>query len=140
MTIQQTYEILKYGYMNPNRVREILTNYFNLEPHRYVDEWTEYNEVGTSSGMFTKTHFNKIWVYYDDIDNRLVIAIYCKDYIDFELVDRHYITIKNAVVMDVTNITENQLTSDFHDLFEDINRMCLSNEYKQNFPDGGYEH
>lgn len=140
MTKQQTYEILKYGYMNPNRVRQILSNYFDIEPNRYVSDWTEFNDIGTSSGMFVKTHFLKIWVYYDDLDNRLIIALYCNDKLDYNLVQQHYIAINNSIAMDVTDLTEDELTSEFHDIFEDINRMCLSNEYKRNFPGGGYEH
>jgi hypothetical protein len=140
MTQQQTYDILKYGPMYPQRVRDIITEYFELNPSRYFGDWEEQNDIGTSDGQSAKTHFIKIWVYYDDIDNRLVLALFVRDENHLLEVKNRYITINNCIVIDVTHLSEEQVLIEFHELYEDVVRICTYIEYMENYPNGSFEH
>jgi hypothetical protein len=140
MTPQQTYDILKYGPMYPQRVRDIITEYFELNPSRYFGDWEEQNDIGTSDGQSAKTHFIKIWVYYDDIDNRLVLALFVRDENHLLEVKNRYITVNNCIVIDVTHLSEEQVLIEFHELYEDVVRICTYIEYMENYPNGSFEH
>jgi len=140
MTQQQTYDILKYGPMYPQRVRDIITEYFELNPSRYFGDWEEQNDIGTSDGQSAKTHFIKIWVYYDDIDNRLVLALFVRDENHLLEVKNRYITINNCIVIDATHLSEEQVLIEFHELYEDVVRICTYIEYMENYPNGSFEH
>lgn len=140
MTQQQTYDILKYGPMYPQKVRDIITEYFESSPGRYYSDWEEFNNVGTSDGQLTNTHFIKIWVYYDDIDNRLVLALFVRDETNLEEVKNRYITINNCVVLDCTNLNHEQVLIEFHELYEDVYRICQYKEWNDEYPNGSFEH
>jgi hypothetical protein len=140
MTQQQTYDILKYGYMNPQKVRDIITDHFESSTEHYYSDWEEYNNVDTSDGQLTNTHFIKIWVYYDDIDNRLVLALFVRDEEYLNEVKNRYITINNCVVIDCTHLTSQQVLVEFQELFKDVHRICQYKEWNDNYPNGSFEH
>ena len=126
--------------MYPQKVRDIITEYFELNPSRYFGDWEEQNDIGTSDGQSAKTHFIKIWVYYDDIDNRLVLALFVRDENHLLEVKNRYITINNCIVIDVTHLSEEQVLIEFHELYEDVVRICTYIEYMENYPNGSFEH
>ena len=126
--------------MYPQRVRDIITEYFELNPSRYFGDWEEQNDIGTSDGQSAKTHFIKIWVYYDDIDNRLVLALFVRDENHLLEVKNRYITVNNCIVIDVTHLSEEQVLIEFHELYEDVVRICTYIEYMENYPNGSFEH
>ena len=140
MNKQQTYDILKYGPMYPQRVRDIITEYFELTPERYFGDWEDYDDIGTSDGQTVITHFIKIWVYYDDIDNRLVLSLMVRDEDYLDEVKNKYITVKNCVVMDMTLLSPEMVMYEFHELFEDVYRICQYKEWNDNYPNGSFEH
>jgi hypothetical protein len=126
--------------MYPQKVRDIITEYLELNPGRYFSDWEEKNDIGTSDGQSTRTHFIKIWVYYDEIDNRLVLALFVRDENHLQEVKNRYITVNNCIVIDATYLSEEQVLIEFHELYEDVVRICTYIEYMENYPNGSFEH
>ena len=66
MSSKTTYDILKYGIMPPDRIRDIVDLYWDdAWGGYYKSDWLPADINGTTESEYSTTHFYHIWVYYD---------------------------------------------------------------------------
>lgn len=139
MTIKQTYDILKYGPMTPDKVRGIIDLYWeNNRGGEYISDWTDAPVIHTSESKSTTTHFFYLWVYYDDRIKSTVIAFVPREH-DFPSVEWQQ---SNQIITAVAvgDIDQDEVYIIFHDYFMDLYKDAMYKEYQENYPDGDFEH
>ena len=139
MTIKQTFDILKYGPMNPDKVRSIIDQYWeDTRGGEYIDDWVDSPVKNTSDSKSTITHFFYLWVYYDDSIKHTVIAFVPREH-DFPSVEWQK---SNKIIMAVM-VNQNdpeEVYTMFHEHYMELHQEAMFKEYQENYPDGSFEH
>jgi hypothetical protein len=135
MNSKNTYDILKYGSMYPDRIRQIIDLYWwDSRPGAFKDEWLPADVDGTSESMYTKTHFYKIWVYHDNKWQQNLIA-FVPNFIE-QFPSSKWLQVQMIVInLDVTDHDEDEVYMAFHEYYEELNKICIAEEYRKNFPE-----
>jgi len=131
-----TMDILKYGNMFPDKVRSIIDTY--LEDSRsgyWRSDWTNVDIEHTVESKYVETHFFKIWVYYDTNTDRTVVAFVPKYQEDMPSANTWVQVSQGVIALDVTDMDTDEVYMEFHEFFEELNQICLANEYNENWPD-----
>ena len=136
----KTFNILKYGTMPPERIRDIVDLYWDdAWGGYYKSDWIPTQIDGTTESEYCTTHFYNIWVYYDILKCQSVASFIpefisgfpCKNWLKLGLVN---------VVADLTDKTEDEAYEIFSDCYKELHDMSAFEEYKREFPNGGYSH
>jgi hypothetical protein len=123
MTIQQTYYILKYGYMNPSKAKDIISEYFlktELERYEYWSDWETIDD-----GFTGYTHFLSFDIKH--VDSKILIVI-------SSLSDG---LVKHTI--DITMLNPKEVVTVFSDYYEELRKEEAWKEHKENYPDGDWE-
>jgi F0F1-type ATP synthase gamma subunit len=135
MTKELTYNILKYGYMDPQKAKNVISEYFDiieLEKNSYWSGWEKVDDM-----FLSYTHF--ITLITKNIDGQVFIGISVRDIEDFVDLQNKFITTGGEVLLNVTNLSPDHTMDLFNECYTDIVSMCSNNEYERNYPDGSYE-
>jgi len=137
MNSKNTYDILKYGSMYPDRIRSIIDLYwYDSREHSYKSEWLPATIDGTTESMYTKTHFYKIWVYHDNKWGQNLIA-FIPSFIE-GFPSSRWLQVQMIIInIDVTDKDEDEVYMLFHEYYEELHKICLMEEHKENFPENG---
>lgn len=123
MTPQQTYNILKYGYMSPTKAKDIISEYFEkieLEKYEYWSGWG--NVFDYFSGY---THFLTFDI--KQVDGKILIYI----------ISRNEAIIKQ--IIDITMLTPEEVVDGFSNYYDEIRKEEAWREHQENYPDGDWE-
>ncbi len=124
MTQQQTYDILKYGYMCPSKAKNIITEYFeNIELERY-EYWSGWENINDDFSGYT--HFLSFDIKH--VDGKILIVISSQS----DGLVKHTI--------DITMLNPKEVLTVFIDYYEELRKEEAWKEHKENYPDDGWEH
>jgi len=141
MTSKTTHDILKYGTMYPDKVREIITTYMeDRDKNGYYSEWEVFEVKGTSDSERMDTHFFKVWVYHDDGHQQVLYGLIPKHLEDVPAISKWAQVGQGVICVDVTNRETDEVYTSFHEYYEELYQICLQEEYNRNFSEGGYSH
>ena len=139
--VKRTHDILKYGNMYPDKVREIITTYMeDRDINGYYTEWEVFKVKGASESEVMETHFFRVWVYYDDGHQQVLYGLIPRHLEDAPAISQWAQVGQGVICVDVTDKTTDEVYQSFHEYYEELNQVCLHEEYKRNFPDGGWSH
>jgi len=139
--IKRTHDILKYGQMYPDKVRDIITTYMeDRDINGYYTEWEVYKVANTSDSEVMDTHFFKVWVYHDDGYQQVLFGLIPKHLDELPKTSRWAQVGQGIICVDVTNKDTDEVYSLFNEYYEELYQVCLMEEYDRNFPEGGYSH
>jgi len=141
MSAKTTHDILKYGQMYPDKVREIITTYMeDRDINGYYTEWEMFDVKGTSDSEVMETHFFRVWVYYDDGHQQVLYGLIPRHLEDAPTISKWGQVGQGIICVDVTNKDTDEVYTSFHEYYEELYQIFLMEEYKREFPDGGYSH
>ena len=141
MTSKTTHDILKYGTMYPDKVREIITTYMeDRDINGYYSEWEVFNVKGTSDSEVMDTHFFLVWVSHDDGHHQVLYGLIPRNLEDAPAISKWAQVGQGIICVDVTNKDTDEVYTSFHEYYEELYQICLHEEYNRNFPEGGYSH
>lgn len=135
MSSKTTYDILKYGIMPPDRIRDIVDLYWDdAWGGYYKSDWLPADINGTTESEYSTTHFYHIWVYYDTTKDQSVVAFIpefisgfpCKNWLSLGLVN---------VVADLTDKTEDEAYEIFGECYKELHDISAWEEYKNEYPE-----
>ena len=135
MNSKKTYDILKYGSMTPDRVRDIIDLYWDDEWHGfYKSDWEIAKIDGTTESEYCETHYYKLWVYHDEKWGQVLIAFIPEFINDFP--SSKWLQVALIVItIDVTDKDEDEVYDLFKQHYYELHRICEFEEYRQNFPE-----
>lgn len=135
-----THDILKYGTMFPDKVRSIIDTYLlDSRSGYWRSDWIVIVIECTVDSKFVETHFFKIWVYYDTKNNKTIVAFVPRYQEDIPSATGWVQVSQGVIALDVTDMNTDEVYMEFHEFFEELNQICLSTEYSENFPDDSFE-
>ena len=139
--VKRIHDILKYGQMYPDKVREIITTYMeDRDINGYYTEWEVFKVTGASESEVMETHFFKVWVYHDNKYQQVLFGLIPKHLEDAPAISQWAQVGQGVICVDVTGKDTEEVYTLFHEYYEELNQICLMEEYKRNFPDGGFSH
>jgi hypothetical protein len=140
MNSKTTYDILKYGPMTPDRVREIIDLYWDdVWPGYYKSDWEVADVKGTTESEYCETHYYKLWVYHDDKHGQVLTA-FVPENID-EFPSNKWLQVAMIIItVDFTDKSEDDVYAIFADYYKELHDIREFEEYKENFPDGDWTH
>ena len=136
ITSKQTYDMLRYGRVNPDSVRECIQDYFVREhPDEYFTDWKNVDPYSIEDSKYMDTHFMRICVAYDLEFEKVMVCLSIED--DYANKLTHYdYTFPGSICFIVGNdVSFDEITDTFGDMYMDIHQNCLMIEHRQNFPD-----
>lgn len=136
----KTFNILKYGSMTPEKVRDIIDLYWDdVWPGYYKSDWTVAKVDGTSESEYCETHFYKLWVYYDNSWCQTLVAFVPENIKEFP--SSKWLQVAMIVVnVDLTDKTDDEAYELFAEYYKELHQIREFEEYKENFPDGDWTH
>jgi len=141
MDSKTTHDILKYGVMYPDKVRDIITTYMeDRNTNDYYTEWEDFVIKEAVDSKTMKTHFFRIWVYNDSKYNETVFGFIPRNNDYVPALSRWTNVSQGILCVDVTDDSEEEVYTKFHEYYEELNQVCLQEEYNNNYPEGGFEH
>lgn len=136
MDVKQTYDILKYGTMNPDKVRSIIDTYIkDSRDGYYTSGWIELPVKQTIESKYNETHFFKIWVYFDTKMEATIFAFIPRYLEDLPTANFWQQVGNGTVAVNVSNMDVDEVYINFHEWFEELNKICIAHEYKENWGD-----
>lgn len=134
--MKKTYDTLRYGQMYPDKVRSIIDTYLDDSRNDYWrSDWTNVVIEDTVDSEYVETHFFKIWVYYDNINDKTVVAFVPRFMEDMPSASLWVQVSQGVIALDVTDMETDDVYMEFHEFFEELNQMCLMEEYREDYPD-----
>ena len=141
MSSKRTHDILKYGSMYPDKVRAIISTYMeDRDINGYYSDWEVFKVKGTSESEVMETHFFRVWVYYDDGHQEVLFGLIPRHLEDAPAISKWAQVGQGIICIDVTDKDVEEVYTLFHEYYEELNQICLIEEYKRNYPDGGFSH
>lgn len=123
MTATQTFNILKYGYMDQSCAKDIISDYFEQIQLERSEYWSGWENV--DSDFCGYTHFMLFDI--KNIDGKIII----------EIVSRQDDSVKH--VIDITELTPIEVLDSFSSYYEELHKELRWQEYQENFPDDDFE-
>lgn len=119
---QEVFEILKYGPIHPNKVKKLISTYFESDC-RWNDDWsivkTEIREYEIDCFVFN-THYLNITVHFSPIENKTILAIFDRDG-------------EYGEVVPISDYKNKELPIVIRELIEKIEKRAIAKEYYNNF-------
>jgi len=141
MNSKQTFDILKYGPMTPDRVREIITTYMmDRDINGYYTNWKTFDIPEASDSEVMDTHFFRVWVYHDGKYSETIFGLIPKHIEHVPAISKWIQVGQGIICVDVTGKNEEEVYTLFHEYYEELTQICLQEEYNNNYPEGGFEH
>lgn len=120
--------------MFPDKVRSIIDMYLEDSRNGYWrSEWIKVEIEHTVESKYVETHYFKIWVYYDNKGNKTVVAFVPRYQEDIPSANGWVQVSQGVIALDVTNMNTDEVYMEFHEFFEELNQICLANEYRDNW-------
>lgn len=135
ITMKQTFDMLRYGRVSPNSVRDCITDYFNNE-HRdeFYTDWKNVDPYSIEDSKYMDTHFMKICVGYDLQFEKVMVCLSIDDEYSDKLTHYDY-TFPGSICFTVDNeVSFDDVLDIFRDMYMDIHQNCLMIEHNLNFP------
>ena len=117
MTVEKTFNILKYGYMTPTKAKIIISQYFEqieLEKHSYWSGWQKINH-----NYISYTHYMGLDVQYDG--DKVLIEITARDS-----------ELNQQLILDITDLTPDEVLYMFDEYYQELYKICSNYEYRRN--------
>jgi nitrate reductase alpha subunit len=122
--------------MYPDKVRDIITTYMKDSRGGYWQSgWVVMLMDNTVDSKYIETHFFKICVYYDIKNDKTIVAFFPRYQEDMPTSNKWVQVSQGVITIDVTNMDTEEVYMEFHKFFEELNQVCLTIEYDENFPD-----
>lgn len=99
-----------------------------VEKYGWINDW-----VQTNNGLYVDTHFMRIHVY-----SPTDIKLCPRDIKDLTDLSKRFLLTGNGILL--TNKNIEHLIDDYLEIYNEIYKICASNEYRREYPDGAWEH